>query len=611
MYCSHLIVSLQANGEIAKMKRLPYIVILLLVLCALSCTRTSRLPQLVAVDSLLLERPDSALQVLLSLKGEVGGMGRQGGGLNLSSKADRMYYYLLLADACNKCYDTLPSDSILREVADFYDSHGTPNEQMRAHYLLGCAYRDMGEAPQALDCYHDAIDRADTTAADCDYYTLSRVHSQSAALLGEQMLPYQQLEELHLQYVTAMKAKDTLCALYSMEQMASAYDMLNLPDSVISVNKRLIQYYLDYGDSISSAVCNGGIATVLIDQNSYNDVQKYLDEFETQTGFFDKEGNIEKGREIYYGTKGRYYTGVCQYDSAESYFRKELALAEDLNNQEYAFRGLFLLYQKLGLRDSMSKYAQLAYQTTDAHFQEKQSDELRHMQALYNYSRNQSIARQKTEEANRSRQLIIIGTFSSITILVMILFCLYLYRRRKIEQLRILRKQYEHDVEQLEQTKYDLIKIKEVQIAQLVAEKESDIDRLQKRLEAYGQSLSLKNSQSLEFHLAETEIYQRLRYLVMHPREKVSQDEWKQLRETINQIIPGFQPTLYGKMPGIKLSDYDICMLDRLYFSPSEIAMLTGYGLSTITMKRVRLLDKLFHIKGKGEQFDVLIRNIQ
>ena len=90
------------------MKKLTYILLTLLVLSA--CSGTSRHPQLVAADSLMLSRPDSALTLLR--------------GMTFTDKADRMYHYLLLADACNKCYDTLPSDSILQEVADYYDRHG-------------------------------------------------------------------------------------------------------------------------------------------------------------------------------------------------------------------------------------------------------------------------------------------------------------------------------------------------------------------------------------------------------------------------------------------------------------------------------------------------------
>lgn len=40
----------------------------------------------------------------------------------------------------------------------FFDEHGTANDRLLAHYLLGRAYYDQGEAPMALECYHDAID---------------------------------------------------------------------------------------------------------------------------------------------------------------------------------------------------------------------------------------------------------------------------------------------------------------------------------------------------------------------------------------------------------------------------------------------------------------------
>jgi lipopolysaccharide biosynthesis regulator YciM len=49
-------------------------------------------------------------------------------------------------------------------VADYYDRNGTANERMEAHYLLGCVYRDLGDAPRALTSYNNAVDCADTTA---------------------------------------------------------------------------------------------------------------------------------------------------------------------------------------------------------------------------------------------------------------------------------------------------------------------------------------------------------------------------------------------------------------------------------------------------------------
>ena len=198
------------------MKKLVYILVtVLLVLTA--CTGTSRHPQLVAADSLLLTQPDSALTLLRSM--------------SFSSTADRMYHYLLLADACNKCYDTLPSDSILQEVADYYDRHGSANEQVRAHYLLGCAYRDQGNAPLALNYYRIASEKADTLAANCDFLTLSRVYGQIAVLFHTQRAPKLEIIVLHLhkmasnaQKASAVEWRDLNCL--ALEKLPSFINVI-------------------------------------------------------------------------------------------------------------------------------------------------------------------------------------------------------------------------------------------------------------------------------------------------------------------------------------------------------------------------------------------------
>jgi len=87
--------------------------------------------------------------------------GRSG---EMSSLLDR-------ADSLNRNYVPMTDgiDSLLLEAVEYYDRHGTPNQRMRAHYLLGCSYRDLDDAPQALHCYQDATDAADTLDSDCDY----------------------------------------------------------------------------------------------------------------------------------------------------------------------------------------------------------------------------------------------------------------------------------------------------------------------------------------------------------------------------------------------------------------------------------------------------------
>ena len=52
-------------------------------------------------------------------------------------------------DSLNSHYQPFSIDSV-SEMADYFESHGTPHDRITAYYLLGSAFRDAGEAPAAL-----------------------------------------------------------------------------------------------------------------------------------------------------------------------------------------------------------------------------------------------------------------------------------------------------------------------------------------------------------------------------------------------------------------------------------------------------------------------------
>lgn len=85
-----------------------------------------------------------------------------------------------------------------------------------------------------------------------------------------------------------------------------------------------------------------------------------------KSGLFDGQGNIVKGKEIFYYKKGMYLLGTGKTDSAEYYFRKLLKCDYDLNNVEAAHKGLLSLYNKLGNPDSIYKYSTLYCATNDS-----------------------------------------------------------------------------------------------------------------------------------------------------------------------------------------------------------------------------------------------------
>ena len=190
------------------MKKKPLsILAIMAILLTASCSRGVRMSrELAAIDSLMDIKPDSALALL----GRMDSMPMR--------QSDRMFLELLRGKAMNKAYVKFTSDSAMLEVARYFDRHGDTNQRMLAHYVLGCAYRDMGSAPRALEQYQQATAQADTTSSACDLSTLMRVHSQMAELYLRLRLEELEKKEDSIAKQLAWQIGDTLSALMLEEQ---------------------------------------------------------------------------------------------------------------------------------------------------------------------------------------------------------------------------------------------------------------------------------------------------------------------------------------------------------------------------------------------------------
>ena len=94
-----------------------------------------------------------------------------------SSERGRMLAVLDEADSLNRNYIPFTTDSVLKIAAEWFDSHGSANERVRAHYLLGCAYRDMGEGltmGQNMWIYNDNDKLKTMYHESCHYQQIGR-----------------------------------------------------------------------------------------------------------------------------------------------------------------------------------------------------------------------------------------------------------------------------------------------------------------------------------------------------------------------------------------------------------------------------------------------------
>ena len=618
------------------MKRLVYVLMaaLPLVLCLLlgGCGDNPRAVSLLArADSLMAGRPDSALLILDSL-------------LTDSDRLSTnfvMQCRLRRLNAINKLDTVFTTAHVAqaRILADHFDDHGTSNEQMLAYYLLGRTFADAGEAPQAINAYNEAANRADTTATDCDYKTLCRVYSQMAKIFYRQGLYHEDLYYHDCAVRCGYKAGDTLAALLAYSQKMGAYKMLMLPDSMLYVSETASKLLRQAGYTTLAAgvLCNP--IRYLVDQGDYSKAQRYLNIYEKESGYFDSCQNIISGREIYYYTKGYYYLKTCQYDSAEYFFRKELATGKDFNNQNAGSQGLALLFLQTHKPDSAAKYALYSYEMNDSAYAQKATEEVAKTKAMYDYTRHQRKAEKAEHQLLELHYRFVVVAF--VAIILIALFLLYVKRRRAkmLKEYQELNTKYVASLNQYALNKKETELLKEAKesdellIHQLQCEKAIDADTISK--------LTRKVERKKEkIKQNEDDLRKQAKAIAEFQKDKKRPDQWNmeeglfnlpllshlhasiargrqpsdsQLDEIIeltNSMLPTFIPRILELYPTINHTNLLFCVFTKLRFINSERAVIFNMTYQSVTNRCAFLYKKFTGKKGGAGDFEVEIQKM-
>ena len=540
------------------------------------------------------------------------------------SRSEEMRRLLLLADISNQCYEPLPSDSIMQQVTDYYDAYGTPNEQMRAYYLRGYASADRGDSPSALDFYDKASSCADTLSRDCDFLLLMKVHSQKALLLENNLSPQLIADECLAASRFALKARDTLSAIICYEHSSAGYEMLGMADSALKIKKKAYDEYKKYGFESAAARCAGVIASSLVSDGRYSEAAPYMQEYESKSGFFDSNGDIESGKETYYYTKALYYIGIGDADSAERLLRQNLP-KDDTNMLEAYYRGMSRVSQMRHQPDSVSKYSLLALEMSDRHFRETSSEQLLRMESLYNYEQHRRIAAEKSRQAAQARLVLL----AIVALVVVFLICLYFWHRarQRHQELRFHQLEELHRIreEQISAAKDDLLRLRQQEYESAIESKQSELSALEHESESLRLQLDRQGSIISSYRLkrkakdgsitVDEQLRQSPSYLLLSefctsPSASLPASVWQDLSQLFSEVHPHFRQSLVAACPSLSDSEYRICMLIRLGFKPGDIVNMTGNTSSNISNIRKRLLSRIFQKEGSVKDFDALIMKI-
>ena len=577
--------------------------LLLIIMLLASCAGKRKYDDLMQrADSIMNVNDDSAKVAIRMLDGVKSQLPEY-------TQAQKMRYELLRHKAMNKACITFTSDSVMKEVVDYYEDHGSANQRMLANYVLGCVYRDMHEVPLALEYYNKATEQADTTAADCDYGTLYRVYSQMGFLFSKQYLPYQLLDAFGKAEKYAYLAKDTLNAIINYQNKGDAYDYLGKKDSVVAINLRSANMFKRIGDNYNAAIALGCNYSYYIDKGDSVNARKAFESY-TSTGY---EGNSNYGdaKAFLLCEKGRYYMFVSRLDSAFSCLNQSLKLSKSYSNKAAATKVLAQYYARVNKPVLAMKYALKSSEYNDSDLLAVRESQLQQIQAMYNYGRNQEIARKAELKAERITMLVYVLIAGGVVIFLLLT---HLYRKqlkKKKEKILVTKHLYDDSLLKLRQKQEELELLRTVndrKIADVIKEKEQTINKLEDDLKDIRDKYSNSSLSDVDILLKESSIYKRIKYLELHPKEIMRENDWIELEETIEQLIPSFIPLLKNRL---NVMAYRICLLVKLEISTSSIAILLGLSSSAISKYRKVMLEKLCGRSGKPKDFDEYIRQIE
>ena len=560
------------------------------LLSVVSCGQQAADRDIAVADSLSEAAPQRAMTLIDSLEGE-----------SAMNKSRHMKLLLLKAKVRNKLAMPMSTDS-LKYIADYFDKHGDSNERMLAYYIIGCVYQRSQDAPMALQYFHEAATKADTTDSSCDFLTLHRTHVWSAEILKSQFAFSDAFHENSLAFKYAMKAKDTLNAIITYEQKSNIYNALGLSDSAIFIREKLYGLYSKYGYEKEAVRSLGLLINYGVENKELSDVKHYINLYEHKSGNFNNKGDIKKGVEIYYVAKGRYLAEINELDSAEYYFRKCARTAKNYSDLKYCFDDLADIYRKRNRPDSVAKYADLARMMTDSAYAQMSTEHLQQMQAMYNYNRYRQTAEEAEKDALRTKyiSIIIIMAIMAAAIGGALAMRTYIIRKRRARVDEI--KEYKRKINELEMSRAELESINSglnAEVNRMIEEKTKKIDILKTEYEK-----NFNNVKDKDLFECEPIVIQ-IRWKARKTTKPMDKDEISRLKELFKDYRPlsNWENTLNN-------NEYLICLLVRLDFVPAEICILTDLSSSNISNIRKRLLEKMTGREGSPKDFDKYIKSL-
>ncbi|MDL2212621.1 tetratricopeptide repeat protein [Bacteroides sp. OttesenSCG-928-N06] len=529
---------------------------LLFIFSCYSCTSGKVTdPVLLRADSLMECCADSALALLEDMEYP-----------QEMKRNERAFYGLLLTKARDKCLVEHTSDSIMKLVVAYYQQHGSTYQKMESLYYLASVYRDLGDAPRALDYFGRA---ADASKDQTEYRLLGLIYSQMGTLFFYQNLHEEGVAAYRQSYRYDLLAEDSLISPYSFMKMARIQTFLGNVDSTlyyykeaVSLAQKVEKYELAKDIQIE-------LADIYLQQGEYKEARKYL--------------NIRSAAD--YLNWGDYYFNTNLFDSASFYYQNAL----EKSNIYIRQRAYFQLYKIEKLRGDDNKSLRYFEQSSlykDSITQITNTEGVKRVESLYNYQHIQKHNSQLLQERQQNKMISIISVFVVI-LLGLIISILFAHFRRKKQEWK----------GQTRRTQYFQL--------QEIEQKDEKIEDLKKQIVLLQHK---KEQEKVDIFLQST-ICQLIVDNASDPDFKMNKERWAELQNQIDETYNQFTERLRIHYCRISEKEIQVCLLLKTGIQNKSISRLVHMAHNSVSSLRARLYEKVCGKSGSAKEWDEFIRN--
>ncbi len=552
--------------------------------------------ELAQADSLMEVRPDSAMAYLASLDSFVQG----------EPEYVRMYYALQQIKAQDKCYIPHTSDSVILSLVRYYTDNGTPDQQMEAYHYLGSVYRDMGDAPRAVEAYQKAADIGKESGSKRNDI-LGRTYEQIGYLFAYQGLYDEGLKAYRTSYyynVNRPKGK-----IYALRNIARMHNAKNNIDSAVYYYKRAYEEALSIKDQSIIDNMLSELSYIYTDKKEYDVAKEIFNHIS------------DKNDPNYTFGLGCIHQDSMHLDSAIYYFKQ----ANKYGNIYMRRTTNYILAEIEKLKGNPTlalDYALSSIHLSDTIRYKTKTEAVAKVNALYNYQRiekeNNRLRIENDQKKIRNYQLIL---FIIILLITGIEYFSLSNKRKKeaIEKERKLRKlkeeQYERSMDSLKMNEQEISKL-ETQLQQAEMQKDSLREQLihsqKELLELSNRKIlaSQNERELLEIALHKSDIYRLFHEAGSKVNIRITDKEWTNLQNSIDATYSNFTSQLYALYPKISTQELHICYLIKISIPVKDIAKILGRSTSAITVARIRLYKKIHGEDGSAEMMDKFIADL-